>query len=129
MSLLEIRQLTMRFGGLTAVNCLDLQIAAQQIFSVIGPNGAGKTTVFNAITGIYEPTAGRIVFSGEEPCRKFRPKTALMLALVGIVTALLLILEVDIEPLWENAITGNYQFHQSFPWMKAVQADRAYFAE
>src|SRR2546422_2877827 len=129
MSILEIRQLTVRFGGLTAVNALDLQIPPNVIASVIGPNGAGKTTVFNAITGIYEPTAGCIVFNDEEPCRKFGPKTALMLALVGIVTALLLILAVDIEPLWETAITGNYQFHQPFPWMTAIRSDRAYFAE
>jgi branched-chain amino acid transport system ATP-binding protein len=58
MPLLDIQKLTMRFGGLTAIGQLDLQVDAGQIFSVIGPNGAGKTTVFNAITGIYEPTAG-----------------------------------------------------------------------
>ena len=126
---LDIQQLTMRFGGLTAVNALSLRIAPNEIASVIGPNGAGKTTVFNAITGIYEPTAGRIVFNGEELCRKFHLKTALMLMLVGIVTGLFLVLAVDIEPLWETAITGNYQFHQPFPWMKALRAGRAYFAE
>lgn len=55
MPLLKIDQLTMRFGGLTAVQQLDLEVQPGQIFSIIGPNGAGKTTVFNAITGIFPP--------------------------------------------------------------------------
>jgi branched-chain amino acid transport system ATP-binding protein len=62
--LLRVQGLTQRFGGLTAVDGVDLDIYAGQIFSVIGPNGAGKTTVFNLITGIYEPTAGDILFQG-----------------------------------------------------------------
>lgn len=60
--ILQIRGLTRKFGGLTAVDNVDLDIHAGQIFSIIGPNGAGKTTVFNLITGIYEPTAGDILF-------------------------------------------------------------------
>lgn len=64
-SLLTIRGLTQRFGGLTAVDGVDLDIKKGQIFSIIGPNGAGKTTVFNLITGIYKPTAGDIVFNGQ----------------------------------------------------------------
>ena len=129
MSLLDISNLTMRFGGLTAVNAVDLQIPANEIVSVIGPNGAGKTTVFNAITGIYEPTSGRIVFDGHETRREFRPTTALMLAFVGTVTAMLLTLAVNIEALWETAITANYQFHQAFPWAKAVESGERYYAE
>ena len=59
MPLLKIEKLTMRFGGLTAVCDLDLEVTAGAIDSVIGPNGAGKTTVFNAITGIYAPLRER----------------------------------------------------------------------
>ena len=58
--LLEVRELTMRFGGLTAVNALSFTARKQEITSVIGPNGAGKTTVFNCITGFYRPTSGQI---------------------------------------------------------------------
>ncbi|MEX2113622.1 MAG: ATP-binding cassette domain-containing protein, partial [Pirellulales bacterium] len=65
MTLLRLDKLTVRFGGLIAVQGVDCAVEAQQIFSVIGPNGAGKTTVFNAITGIYEPTAGSIEFRGK----------------------------------------------------------------
>lgn len=62
--LLELRQVTKRFGGLAAVQDVDLQIMPGEIISVIGPNGAGKTTVFNLITGIYRVTSGEILLEG-----------------------------------------------------------------
>lgn len=60
MTLLEARQLTMRFGGLTAVKQIDFTIEKGMIASLIGPNGAGKTTFFNMLTGIYVPTSGQL---------------------------------------------------------------------
>jgi branched-chain amino acid transport system ATP-binding protein len=61
--LLEVRELCMRFGGLTAVDMLSFVAEAGEITAVIGPNGAGKTTVFNCITGFYRPTAGSIALA------------------------------------------------------------------
>jgi branched-chain amino acid transport system ATP-binding protein len=58
--LLTVEHLTMRFGGLVAVNDLSFRAARGEITALIGPNGAGKTTVFNCITGFYKPTEGRI---------------------------------------------------------------------
>ena len=63
---LETQAVTMRFGGLVAVNEFDLKIREGQITSLIGPNGAGKTTLFNVITGIYHPVSGRVIFKGED---------------------------------------------------------------
>jgi branched-chain amino acid transport system ATP-binding protein len=63
--LLDLSLVTKRFGGLTAVQDVDLQIYSREIISVIGPNGAGKTTVFNLITGIYRPTSGDIRLDGK----------------------------------------------------------------
>jgi branched-chain amino acid transport system ATP-binding protein len=63
--LLELKQVTKNFGGLAAVQNVDLAVFPREIISVIGPNGAGKTTVFNLITGIYRPTSGSISLSGE----------------------------------------------------------------
>jgi branched-chain amino acid transport system ATP-binding protein len=60
MALLEARQLTMRFGGLTAVKQVDFALEKGMIASLIGPNGAGKTTFFNMLTGIYIPTSGML---------------------------------------------------------------------
>ncbi|MCK9533489.1 MAG: high-affinity branched-chain amino acid ABC transporter ATP-binding protein LivG [Pseudomonas sp.] len=64
--ILEVSDLSMRFGGLLAVNGVGLRIKERQIVSMIGPNGAGKTTVFNCLTGFYQPSAGKIIFAGEE---------------------------------------------------------------
>ena len=63
--LLELRGVSLSFGGLTVVSELDLTVDEGEIVSVIGPNGAGKTTLFNLITGIYEPQAGDILLAGE----------------------------------------------------------------
>jgi branched-chain amino acid transport system ATP-binding protein len=63
-ALLELNAVTKRFGGLTAVQDVNLVVRPQEIVSVIGPNGAGKTTVFNLITGIYRPTSGDIRLEG-----------------------------------------------------------------
>jgi ABC-type branched-subunit amino acid transport system ATPase component len=65
-ALLDIQGLTMTFGGLKALDGLDLVVEAGEIVSVIGPNGAGKTTLFNVVTGLYRPTGGRLVFDGED---------------------------------------------------------------
>src|SRR5436305_860769 len=64
-SLLELDKVTIRFGGLTAVSELNLNIGDSDMFGLIGPNGAGKTTAFNLITGVYQPTSGSIIFNGQ----------------------------------------------------------------
>lgn len=64
--MLEIHNLTVRFGGLTAINELNLQITEGEIFALVGPNGAGKTTVLNCISGLIKPAAGSIQFAGQE---------------------------------------------------------------
>jgi branched-chain amino acid transport system ATP-binding protein len=63
MQILEAERVTMKFGGLTAVNQVNFSVNRGEITSIIGPNGAGKTTFFNILTGIYAPTIGRIVFN------------------------------------------------------------------
>ena len=65
-ALLQLEQVGMRFSGLQAVDALDFKVDAGQVLGLIGPNGAGKTTVFNLITGVYRPTAGRILWQGED---------------------------------------------------------------
>jgi len=63
--LLELKGVSMAFGGLSVIDRLDLHVYEGEIVSVIGPNGAGKTTLFNLVTGVYEPTGGDILFEGK----------------------------------------------------------------
>ncbi len=64
--LMEVSDLSMRFGGLLAVNGVKLDVDKGEVISIIGPNGAGKTTVFNCLTGFYRPSGGIIRYKGEE---------------------------------------------------------------
>jgi branched-chain amino acid transport system ATP-binding protein len=64
-NILEIEHLSVSFGGIRAIDQVSLSVPESCIFSIIGPNGAGKTTLFNLISGIYAPTEGRVVLSGE----------------------------------------------------------------
>jgi branched-chain amino acid transport system ATP-binding protein len=70
--MLSVRGLTKRFGGLTAVKDVDLDVAPREILGIIGPNGAGKTTFFNLLSGIFPPSSGEIVFKGT-PIHDRRP--------------------------------------------------------
>jgi branched-chain amino acid transport system ATP-binding protein len=66
MTLLSLQAVTQRFGGLVAVDAINLEVADRGVTAVIGPNGAGKTTLFNVISGFQTPTSGRVVFAGTD---------------------------------------------------------------
>ena len=65
-AILRTERLTVRFGGLTALNEVSVAVPRGEIRAIIGPNGAGKSTLFNCVTGVLRPTSGRIVFEGED---------------------------------------------------------------
>jgi len=65
-SVLSADQLTIRFGGLTAVDTVSFDVREREVYTIVGPNGAGKTTIFNMISRIYDPTDGRITFFGDD---------------------------------------------------------------
>ncbi len=71
-ALLEFDQVTLRFGGLTAVSAVSMAVGSTELAGLIGPNGAGKTTVFNLTTGVYQPSEGKIRFCGN-PSEDLRP--------------------------------------------------------
>ncbi len=74
MALLEVQEVTVRFGGIMALDSLSFDIGDGEICGLIGPNGAGKTTMFNVVSRIYQPTSGRITFDGKD-LLKARPDT------------------------------------------------------
>jgi branched-chain amino acid transport system ATP-binding protein len=69
MSLFQAEEISIRFGGIRAVDAVSFNVEPGEVFSIIGPNGAGKTTIFNLISRIYQPTAGRLVFDGNDITR------------------------------------------------------------
>ncbi len=109
MSLLSVRNLTQRFGGITAVSDLTFTVEPGQIYSVIGPNGAGKTTVFNAVTGIYTPTSGDVAFDNHDLKKPLRLFTVLGWLLMGLLVAgLAYIVMAGVQDLWSAAILRPY---------------------
>jgi branched-chain amino acid transport system ATP-binding protein len=81
MALLELRDVTMQFGGLVAVNDVSLSLEPGALYGLIGPNGAGKTTLFNVITGVYCPTRGDVLLDGRSI--EGRPPHAISAAGIG----------------------------------------------
>ena len=102
--MLSCKALTIRFGGLAAIDSLDFQISPCEIRGLIGPNGSGKTTLFNLISGIYTPTSGSILFEGkpiaghrtDEVTRSGIARTFQNIRLFGDMTV------------WENLLVGRH---------------------
>ena len=103
-ALLEVKKVTMRFGGLVAVNAVDMTVEQGNIHLLIGPNGAGKTTLFNTISGLYIPSSGTVVFNGED-ISKYRPHTVTK---KGISRTFQNILLFDDLPVIENVMVGRH---------------------
>ncbi|HUS64684.1 MAG TPA: ATP-binding cassette domain-containing protein [Kofleriaceae bacterium] len=108
--LLQVDKLTLRFRGITAVNKVDLVVNEGEIVAVIGPNGAGKTSLFNAITGIYEPTDGVVRLAGQDLRTAPRRSNLVRWGLAGLVIGLLLFLWVaDVNQMWAAVVRANYR--------------------
>ena len=103
-SILETKGLCKAFGGLTAVDKVDLSVEAGKITSVIGPNGAGKTTLFNLIAGVYMPSSGEIYFEGK-PLGNAPPHKR---AALGVARTFQNVLLFDNMTALENVMTGQH---------------------
>jgi ABC-type branched-subunit amino acid transport system ATPase component len=128
--ILEVDKVTVRFGGLTAVNEVELKVEEGQIFAVIGPNGAGKTTLFNAIAGVTDVTSGRIRLSGEALERSIDNRTRVGWLLQGLALGVLLLLFVSgADKLWTAAIKQNFTSRDTgFPMAEAWRDSVDYLA-
>jgi branched-chain amino acid transport system ATP-binding protein len=123
-NVLEVKGLTMRFGGLTAVSQFSANLPEGSITGLIGPNGAGKTTCFNMITGFYKPTQGRLSFMGQDitglpphqNCRAGIARTFQNIRLFGNETVL------------ENVLIGGH-LRQKTTWLQAVFFTPGYLKE
>jgi len=122
--ILQTEDLTMRFGGLTAVTEFSAVFPRGSITGLIGPNGAGKTTCFNMITGFYRPTSGRVLFQGEDLTG--RPPHRVCEA--GIARTFQNIRLFGNETVLENVMIGRH-LRQKTGWLQAVLFTPAYLRE
>ena len=103
-NVLRIDNLTMRFGGVVAVDNLSMEINEGEIVALIGPNGAGKTTAFNMVTGVYQPTEGRITLAGKDITGK-RPDEITKLGIARTFQNIRLFSSMTV---FENVLTAKH---------------------
>lgn len=103
--LLKTHDLTMRFGGVTALNAVNLNVFKDEVLGLIGPNGSGKTTCFNVITGIYRRTAGVIDFDGQD-ISTFSAQQVYRAGITRTFQRSRLCLPLTV---FDNIVAGNYQ--------------------
>jgi branched-chain amino acid transport system ATP-binding protein len=117
--LLSLENVTMKFGGVTALGAVNLEVKKGEILALIGPNGAGKTTVFNVVTGVYTPTSGTITFAGT----KINKQKRFQITAMGIARTFQNIrLWGDMTTL-ENVITGTDVHKKSHDILKFIGID------
>ena len=106
---LEIRNLTQRFGGLTAVNDFNVRLMPGELIGLIGPNGAGKTTVFNLVSGFYQPTEGEILACGV-PTAGLRPHKVTALGVARTFQNIRLWNDMNVQVIYHSPLTANRLF-------------------
>ncbi len=119
-ALLACRGVTVRFGGLTALDGLDLAIERGQILGLIGPNGSGKTTLFNAITGIYKIAAGTVALDGNDISR-FSPQNIYRAGIARTFQRSRLCLPLTV---FDNIMIGNHQRLNNGLWFNLFRRGR-----
>jgi branched-chain amino acid transport system ATP-binding protein len=106
--LISTRDLTKRFDGLVAVNCVNIQVEQGEVLGVIGPNGSGKTTLFNLFSGFFPPTEGSIQFLGRDISRLPPHRRVEM----GMARTFQLVSVFDSLTVWENMVLSNIRFRE-----------------
>ena len=118
--ILEVRGVTKLFGGVAAVDGVDMAIEPGSITAVIGPNGAGKTSLFNVVTGFEEPTNGTIEFQGEE----VTGSQSWQIAQRGLVRSFQTPTGFPALSVWENLMVGGSEAHSESLWAALVRGWR-----
>jgi len=114
--LLSVRELSVRFGGVLAVNKVGFDVMPGEVFTLIGPNGAGKTTVFNLISRIYEPTSGQMVFNGQ-PLGRVAPH---QVAAMGIARTFQNIELFEHATVLQNLLIGRHIRRRTSVWSEML---------
>lgn len=126
MKVLEVKNLTLRFGGLVALSDVSFDLKQGEILAVIGPNGAGKTSLFNVVTGLYPATAGSIKFLGK-PLQSIPTLFQKFAAVLGVLLfAVFCVLSLNIQELWGVSIVSRYNYQEEFDYIGAFKEALTY---
>jgi branched-chain amino acid transport system ATP-binding protein len=128
-TLLKAENLTLKFGGLVAVNNVSFEVQKGEILSIIGPNGAGKTSLFNLISGLYHPTSGRIFFEDKELVQVCPLIKKFQWFILSLVLAFIFTVLVNAQELWKAVISDLYIFRADFSYLQSLEATVNYFLE
>ena len=123
--ILEARDVTIRFGGLTAVSNFTLTIAPRELVGMIGPNGAGKTTIFNMLTGVYKPTSGDILIAGRDT-RELKPSQITALGIARTFQNIRLFKELTVL---DNVRIGGHTHYKYSATSAVLHTNRFHDAE
>lgn len=118
--ILSVRDISLNFGGVKALDNVSFEVCENEIFSIIGPNGAGKTSLFNIVSGLYAPSEGSIQLNNKELKRTLDGSSYLILFFISIASGCIMQLIAYCQSFWLIAINNNYVFNQKFPWGKGL---------
>lgn len=114
--LVDVRDVTMRFGGVAALDHVSFNVTEDRLTAVIGPNGAGKSSLFNCMTGIYEPTSGSIIYKGDVEVTGMSQHR---IARLGITRTFQNLALFDGMTVLENLMVGRYLHHRT-GWLRGL---------
>lgn len=120
-TILEVKKLSKYFGGLAAVNEVDLGVSESEILGLIGPNGAGKTTLFNAISGYFPPTSGQVIFDGKD-ITGLKAHEVARLGISRTFQASTLFMKISVL---DNVFTGYHMSYHTGVWKRLLRTPAA----
>jgi len=124
-TILEVKKLGKRFGGLAAISELDLSVLDSEILGLIGPNGAGKTTFFDVISGFLPPSSGRVIFDGRDVTGSKAHQIA-QLGIGRIFQASTLFMKISVL---DNVLTGHHMSYKTRIWKRLLRTPSAFQEE
>lgn len=118
---LSIDEVSLSFGGVTAVQDVSFAAYEGEILSIIGPNGAGKTSLFNVISGVYVPDSGTVIVGDSQLPWQPRLSTHVLAALAALIGGGGAVLLTHAQTLWEASIVALFVYSEPFPWIEAIR--------
>ena len=128
MALLSVQNITLKFGGVIALNDLSFDIEKGQIVSIVGPNGAGKTTAFNSIYSICNAEKGKILLENQTIKEDYYVYRFIIHLIYSLFLGLLFFFIINIQTIWQKYIIDNYIYRQPFAYFKSLNSLNSFWS-